>query len=344
MRVVGGTWRGRPLTAPPGRGTRPTSDKVREAMFDVLLALPEVRDRSAAALSATDEAGGGPAGRPRRARRLRRQRCARDGGALARRRPHVRSSSRRRRRCAPCARISRGSASLGRTRRRSARGQPPSWRATCGGRWRLTSAAAHGILVFADPSRTRFVRAGPSRPCEAAGAGADPRCGAGRRVRRRHTGRVALERRAREALRRHAGHVPRGRRRAAGRRRTRRLMPSNVTAICPGTFDPVTVGHIDIITRGATKFGRVVVGLIEVPQRKSPLFTPEEREAFLQGGTRRSTTTSSSTASTNSSWSSRAGGMRTSSSKACEPSPTSSTNSPWLSSIGSWRRTSKQSS
>jgi cytidyltransferase-like protein len=59
-------------------------------------------------------------------------------------------------------------------------------------------------------------------------------------------------------------------------------MPSNVTAICPGTFDPVTVGHLDIITRGATKFGRVIVGLIEVPQRKSPLFGPEEREEFLR--------------------------------------------------------------
>ena len=59
-------------------------------------------------------------------------------------------------------------------------------------------------------------------------------------------------------------------------------MPSNVTAICPGTFDPVTVGHLDIITRGASKFGRVVVGLIEVPQRKSPLFTPDEREVFLR--------------------------------------------------------------
>ena len=31
-------------------------------------------------------------------------------------------------------------------------------------------------------------------------------------------------------------------------------MPSNVTAICPGTFDPVTVGHLDIITRGARTF------------------------------------------------------------------------------------------
>jgi 16S rRNA (guanine966-N2)-methyltransferase len=43
VRVVGGAWRGRPLQAPPGRGTRPTSDKVREAVFDVLGALPEVR-------------------------------------------------------------------------------------------------------------------------------------------------------------------------------------------------------------------------------------------------------------------------------------------------------------
>jgi len=59
-------------------------------------------------------------------------------------------------------------------------------------------------------------------------------------------------------------------------------MPRNITAICPGTFDPVTVGHLDIIRRGAAKFGRVVVGLIESPQRKAPLFSPEEREAFLR--------------------------------------------------------------
>jgi pantetheine-phosphate adenylyltransferase len=59
-------------------------------------------------------------------------------------------------------------------------------------------------------------------------------------------------------------------------------MPRNVTAIMPGTFDPVTVGHLDIITRGACKFGRVVVGLVELPVRKSPLFSPDEREAFLR--------------------------------------------------------------
>jgi 16S rRNA (guanine966-N2)-methyltransferase len=44
MRVVGGKWKGRPLLAPAGRGTRPTSDKVREAVFAVLGALTQVWD------------------------------------------------------------------------------------------------------------------------------------------------------------------------------------------------------------------------------------------------------------------------------------------------------------
>jgi pantetheine-phosphate adenylyltransferase len=59
-------------------------------------------------------------------------------------------------------------------------------------------------------------------------------------------------------------------------------MPGNVTAIVPGTFDPVTVGHLDIIGRGACKFGRVVVGLIDHPTRKTTLFSADDREAFLR--------------------------------------------------------------
>jgi 16S rRNA G966 N2-methylase RsmD len=59
MRVVGGVWRGRPLTAPAGRGTRPTSDKVREAVFDVLGALPQTR---AAALTLDAGVAGEAAG------------------------------------------------------------------------------------------------------------------------------------------------------------------------------------------------------------------------------------------------------------------------------------------
>lgn len=53
MRVVGGAWRGRPLQAPAGRNTRPTSDKVREAVFDVLGSLPEA---AAALAGLTDSA------------------------------------------------------------------------------------------------------------------------------------------------------------------------------------------------------------------------------------------------------------------------------------------------
>jgi len=40
MRIVGGTWRGRALAAPPGQLTRPTADRVRQALFDMLLHAP----------------------------------------------------------------------------------------------------------------------------------------------------------------------------------------------------------------------------------------------------------------------------------------------------------------
>jgi pantetheine-phosphate adenylyltransferase len=59
-------------------------------------------------------------------------------------------------------------------------------------------------------------------------------------------------------------------------------MPANVTAIVPGTFDPVSVGHLDVISRGAREFGRVIVGVVDTPVRKQPLFTIDEREAFLR--------------------------------------------------------------
>ncbi|HUB11959.1 MAG TPA: 16S rRNA (guanine(966)-N(2))-methyltransferase RsmD [Acetobacteraceae bacterium] len=40
MRIVAGAWRGRPLAAPPGQTTRPTADRVRQAVFDMLLHAP----------------------------------------------------------------------------------------------------------------------------------------------------------------------------------------------------------------------------------------------------------------------------------------------------------------
>ncbi len=54
-----------------------------------------------------------------------------------------------------------------------------------------------------------------------------------------------------------------------------------LTALCPGTFDPVTNGHLDIVGRAATLFDAVVVGVLENPS-KTPLFTLEERVALLE--------------------------------------------------------------
>ena len=47
-------------------------------------------------------------------------------------------------------------------------------------------------------------------------------------------------------------------------------------AVYPGTFDPLTNGHVDIIRRGVGLFDRIVVAILVNPE-KSPLFTPEER-------------------------------------------------------------------
>ena len=53
-------------------------------------------------------------------------------------------------------------------------------------------------------------------------------------------------------------------------------------AVCPGTYDPVTVGHLDIIERTAEVFDRVVVGVVRAPRHKQTMFTMEERISFLE--------------------------------------------------------------
>jgi pantetheine-phosphate adenylyltransferase len=54
-------------------------------------------------------------------------------------------------------------------------------------------------------------------------------------------------------------------------------------AVCPGSYDPVTNGHLDILTRTSRVFDRVVVGVVGQSIRKSTtLFTPEERKGFLE--------------------------------------------------------------
>ena len=52
-------------------------------------------------------------------------------------------------------------------------------------------------------------------------------------------------------------------------------------AVCPGSFDPVTLGHTDIITRAAKLFDRVIV-LVSVNSQKNTSFTPDERVELIK--------------------------------------------------------------
>ena len=53
------------------------------------------------------------------------------------------------------------------------------------------------------------------------------------------------------------------------------------TALCPGSFDPVTNGHLDIIERTARHFEHVIVAVIRNPQKSKSLFTLAERQDML---------------------------------------------------------------
>ena len=55
-----------------------------------------------------------------------------------------------------------------------------------------------------------------------------------------------------------------------------------ITAIYPGTYDPVTNGHLDIIRRAAAIFDRVVIGVVRHPHHKEPTFSIDDRVAFLR--------------------------------------------------------------
>jgi len=59
------------------------------------------------------------------------------------------------------------------------------------------------------------------------------------------------------------------------------MTTSNSIAVYPGTFDPITNGHLDILHRALRLFDRVIV-TIAINQRKQPLFSAEERIRFIR--------------------------------------------------------------
>src|SRR5438067_3037416 len=126
--------------------------------------------------------------------------------------------------------------------------------------------------------RTQEVRSRPDRPAlrslrrDAADPGPLP---AGRPCGRR-TARLRDERAHRAAASTRAAHI------AEIRQRTRSAVRALITAICPGSYDPVTFGHVDVIKRATGIFDRVVVGVVGNPHHKAPMFTLEERVGFLR--------------------------------------------------------------
>jgi pantetheine-phosphate adenylyltransferase len=61
---------------------------------------------------------------------------------------------------------------------------------------------------------------------------------------------------------------------------------SNRIAVCAGSYDPVTNGHLDVITRASAMFDKLIVAVVNLPVRKGKtLFTAEERVAFIEEAT-----------------------------------------------------------
>ena len=59
------------------------------------------------------------------------------------------------------------------------------------------------------------------------------------------------------------------------------MRAQRVIAIYPGSFDPPTNGHLDLIERGSKIFDQLVVAILRTPEKKDPLFTIEERVEML---------------------------------------------------------------
>ncbi len=58
------------------------------------------------------------------------------------------------------------------------------------------------------------------------------------------------------------------------------------TAVCPGSYDPITNGHLDVIYRAAELFDEVIVAVVNASVRKTrPLFDADERIAFIEAAT-----------------------------------------------------------
>jgi pantetheine-phosphate adenylyltransferase len=60
------------------------------------------------------------------------------------------------------------------------------------------------------------------------------------------------------------------------------MAPDNRSAVCPGSYDPITHGHVDVITRAAAMYDELIVAVVNLPIRKGKtLFDLDERVGFV---------------------------------------------------------------
>ena len=64
------------------------------------------------------------------------------------------------------------------------------------------------------------------------------------------------------------------------------MTPDQRIAVCPGSYDPITNGHLDVIDRASQLFDEVIVGVVNLPARKGKtLFDVDERLRFIEDAT-----------------------------------------------------------
>jgi pantetheine-phosphate adenylyltransferase len=64
------------------------------------------------------------------------------------------------------------------------------------------------------------------------------------------------------------------------------MNPDNRIAVCPGSYDPITNGHLDVITRASVMYDELIVAVVNASVRKNKgLFSAEERVAFIENAT-----------------------------------------------------------
>jgi pantetheine-phosphate adenylyltransferase len=64
------------------------------------------------------------------------------------------------------------------------------------------------------------------------------------------------------------------------------MVPDPRIAVCPGSYDPITHGHVDVITRASEMFDELIVAVVNASMRKShALFSADDRISFIEGAT-----------------------------------------------------------